>query len=73
MWFYMKYIVKNHSDRILLALLCTSTGYETIPYSNAKDMYVTQDLNSLGEIIANAQCSVVNLMKKIKIYSVCTT
>jgi hypothetical protein len=23
MWFYMKYIVKNHSDRILLARLCT--------------------------------------------------
>ena len=22
MWFYMKYIVKNHSDRILLARLC---------------------------------------------------
>ena len=24
MWFYMKYIVKNHSDRILLARLCSS-------------------------------------------------
>jgi hypothetical protein len=27
-------------------------------YSNAKDMRVTQDLNSFGEIIAHAQCSV---------------
>jgi hypothetical protein len=27
-------------------------------YSNANDMHVTQDLNSLGEIIAHAQCSV---------------
>ena len=24
MWLYMKYVVKNHSDRILLARLCTS-------------------------------------------------
>jgi hypothetical protein len=31
------------------------------PYSNAKDMRVTQDLNSFGEIIAHAQ-----LMKKNK-------
>ena len=28
------------------------------PYSNAKDMRVTQDLNSFGKIIAHAQCSV---------------
>jgi F420-dependent methylenetetrahydromethanopterin dehydrogenase len=28
------------------------------PYSNAKDMRVMQDLNSFGEIIAHAQCSV---------------
>jgi hypothetical protein len=28
------------------------------PYSNAKDMRVTQDLNSFGEIITHAQCSV---------------
>ena len=28
------------------------------PYSNANDMRVTQDLNSFGEIIAHAQCSV---------------
>ena len=27
-------------------------------YSNANDMHVTQDLNSFGEIIAHAQCSV---------------
>jgi hypothetical protein len=27
-------------------------------YSNANDMRVTQDLNSFGEIIAHAQCSV---------------
>jgi hypothetical protein len=36
------------------------------PYSNAKDMRVTQDLNSFGEIIAHAQCSVDE--KKIKKY-----
>jgi hypothetical protein len=29
-----------------------------VPYSNAKDMHVTQDLNSFREIIAHAQCSV---------------
>ena len=28
------------------------------PYSNANDMCVTQNLNSFGEIIAHAQCSV---------------
>jgi hypothetical protein len=28
------------------------------PYSNANDMRVTQDLNSFGEIIAHAHCSV---------------
>jgi hypothetical protein len=28
------------------------------PYSSAKDMRVTQDLNSSGEVIAHAQCSV---------------
>jgi hypothetical protein len=27
-------------------------------YSNANDMHVTQDLNSLGEIIAHAHCSI---------------
>jgi hypothetical protein len=27
-------------------------------YSNANDMRVTQDMNSFGEIIAHAQCSV---------------
>jgi hypothetical protein len=34
-------------------------------YSNANDMRVTQDLNSFGEIIAHAQCSVD---EKIYIY-----
>jgi hypothetical protein len=28
------------------------------PYSNANDMRVAQDLNSFGEIIAHAHCSV---------------
>jgi hypothetical protein len=28
------------------------------PYSNANNMRVTQDLNSFGEIIAHAHCSV---------------
>jgi hypothetical protein len=31
------------------------------PYSNANDMRVTQDLNSFGEIIAHAHCSVAGL------------
>ena len=35
----------------------TADNY-VFPYSNAKDMHVTQDLNSFGEIIAHAQCSV---------------
>jgi hypothetical protein len=32
---------------------------------NAKDMRVTQDLNSFGEIIAHAQCSVDGKKKYI--------
>ena len=35
-------------------------------YSNANDMRVTQDLNTFGENIAHAQCSVDE--KKIYIY-----
>jgi hypothetical protein len=40
------------------------------PYSNAKDMRVTQDLNSFGEIIAHAQCSVdeKKIKKNIRVY-----
>jgi formylmethanofuran dehydrogenase subunit D len=38
-------------------------------YSNANDMHVTQDLNSFGEIIAHAQCSVD---EKKNIYIPCT-
>jgi hypothetical protein len=34
------------------------------PYSNANDVRVTQDLNSFGEIMAHAHCSVDE--KKIK-------
>jgi hypothetical protein len=34
------------------------------PYNNANDMRVTQDLNSFGEIMAHAHCSVDE--KKIK-------
>jgi len=37
--------------------------------SNANDMRVTQDLNSFGEIITHAQCSV----DEKNIYSVFTT
>ena len=37
-------------------------------YINANDMRVTQDLNSFGEIIAHAQCSVDE--KKIYIFRV---
>ena len=40
-------------------------------YSNAKDMCVTQDLNSFGEIIAHAHCSVDE--KKLRKYTVFTT
>jgi hypothetical protein len=29
------------------------------PYSNAKDMRVTQDVNPFGEIIAHAQCNLL--------------
>jgi hypothetical protein len=36
-------------------------------YSNANDMRVTQDLNSFGEIIAHAQCSVDEKKIYIKI------
>ena len=39
-------------------------------YSNANDMHVTQDLNSFGEIIAHAQCS-VDEMIYIYIYIPC--
>jgi hypothetical protein len=35
------------------------------PYNNANDMRVTQDLNSFGEIMAHAQCSVDEKKKKI--------
>jgi len=38
--------------------------------SNANDMCVTQDLNSFGEMIAHAQCSV---NEKKNIYFACTT
>ena len=38
-------------------------------YSNANDTHVTQDLNSFGEIIAHAQCSVDE--KNIYIYIPC--
>jgi hypothetical protein len=38
-------------------------------YSNANDMHMTQDLNSFGEIIAHAQCS-VDERKKIYIFRV---
>jgi hypothetical protein len=49
--------------RILCATLFVFATFYTadnsvFPYSNAKDMRVTQDLNSFGEIIAHAQCSV---------------
>jgi hypothetical protein len=41
------------------------------PDSNANDMRVTQDLNSFGEIIAHAHCS-VDESQQIEIYkSVC--
>jgi hypothetical protein len=38
-------------------------------YSNANDMRVTQDLNSFGEIIAHAKCS-VDEKKNIYIFCV---
>jgi hypothetical protein len=42
-----------------------TTDNSVFQYSNANDMRVTQDLNSFGEIIAHAQCSVD---EKIYIY-----
>jgi hypothetical protein len=42
----------------------TADNY-VFPYSNAKDMHVTQDLNSFREIIAHAQCSVDEKKKYI--------
>jgi hypothetical protein len=42
-----------------------------VQYSNTKDMHVTQDLNSLGEIIAHAQYSVDEQNKYIfRAYSI---
>jgi uncharacterized protein YaiI (UPF0178 family) len=42
------------------------------PYSNAKDMCMTQDLNFFGEIIAHAQCSVDEQTQQLEICkSVC--
>jgi hypothetical protein len=35
-----------------------SADTSVFPYSNANDMHMTQDLNSFGEIIAHAHCSV---------------
>jgi hypothetical protein len=40
------------------------------PYSNANDMHVTQDLNTFGEIIAHAQCSVDEKKNYIYIFRV---
>ena len=39
-------------------------------YSNANDMHVTQDLNSLGEIIAHAQCSVDEKIYIFRVYHI---
>jgi hypothetical protein len=39
-------------------------------YSNANDMRVTQDLNSFGEIIAHAQCSVDEKKYIFRVYHI---
>ena len=40
------------------------------PYSNAKDMRVTQDLSSFGEIIAHAQCSIDEKKNIFRVYHI---
>jgi hypothetical protein len=55
----MSYVVVNLS---LFVVICTARqGFlfcNKVIISNAIDMRVTQDLNSFGEIIAHAHCSV---------------
>jgi hypothetical protein len=40
------------------------------PYSNANDMSMTQDLNSFGEIIAHAHCSVDENKNIFRVYHI---
>jgi len=42
MWFYVKYIVKKHSDRILLARLCSyfTTGISTLVYGTITYLHI---------------------------------
>ena len=48
-----------------------TTDNSVFQYSNANDMRVTQDLNSFGEIIAHAQCSVdEKKLKYIRVYHI---
>ena len=48
-------VVATVAHRMLQYLTADNSVF---PYSNAHDMRVTQDLNSFGEIIAHAHCSV---------------
>jgi hypothetical protein len=50
-------------NQLFFAIILQIAKYLTadnsvFPYSNGKDMRVTQDLNSFGDIITHAQCSV---------------
>jgi hypothetical protein len=49
MWFYMKYIVKNHSDRILLARLCSygMTDISQVHDLNTKLNFECQKYNTM--------------------------
>ena len=40
------------------------------PYSNENDMRVTQELNSFGEIIAHAHCSVDERQNIFRVYHI---
>jgi hypothetical protein len=58
-----KYLIQKLHDNCHSYYLEQIAKYLTaansvFPYSNAKNMRVTQDLNSFGKIIAHAQCSV---------------
>ena len=59
---------KSKSPNICQQIILFSRTVMQRMYSNAKDMRVTQDLNSFGEIFAHAQCSVD---EKIYIYILC--
>jgi hypothetical protein len=50
---------------IFAIYILSLTEIIVFPQSNANDMRVTQDLNSFGEIIAHAHCSVDEKMSDV--------